>query len=105
VFLCGADRGTATLARLSACHVGDRRQVLTESTTIVPTFGPDWTQPLDKELFTLVNTSGQPLDTAKRQATGHSRLSIEGGWPRPGLLLMVQASRLILRTDPLLLLR
>jgi hypothetical protein len=44
---------------------------------------PDLTQPtghpLDKQLFALVNTSGQLLDTATRQAIGHSRPSIEGG--------------------------
>jgi hypothetical protein len=37
----------------------------------------DWTQPLDKQLSTRGNRSGQPLDTATRQATGHSRPSIE----------------------------
>jgi hypothetical protein len=52
----------------------------------------DWTarldtatgQPLDKELFILVRATGQPLDTGFGQATGHSRPSIEGGWPGRG---------------------
>lgn len=49
----------------------------------------DWTarldratgQPLDEEPFTLVKHEWTAIGHRQRQATGHSRPSIEGGWP------------------------
>jgi hypothetical protein len=54
----------------------------------------DWTarldtatgQPLDKELFTLVKHEWTATGHGQAEATGHSRPSIEGGWPGQGML-------------------